>query len=316
MRTTMPFGKYEGLTIKELIQIDYNYCQFLLEQHWFREKFRDLARQLNGEEPEQFSIDQTPRHREQSLVIKESSPMHNEMQVRFLDEKICQTLCRRLYREGINPGKPRFEDNNIDVILPMSYYREQLKRNEHVKERSPDWKERRITIERRITPVEGRRVLPEADYFVVKKEDRRQLKKVPSKELRLLKYWKDRRQKDKHTEYGGQGGRRGIDSDWTSWSDNWNDRRTILRQEEKFDLYIELKPTLGDDYPSVVRVFEQRLTKASEWRRELLYSQEKIIPLIMFDTFTAEKVTLEQVRQMFPQFKFICFSKLKIDPTP
>ena len=68
----VPFGKYKGRLIDELLIDDPNYLQWLAGQDWFRTKFVTLHQVIinRGAEPQQ-------------------TPDHNAMQVRFLDGKFC-----------------------------------------------------------------------------------------------------------------------------------------------------------------------------------------------------------------------------------
>ena len=54
-------------------------------------------------------------------------------------------------------------------------------------------------------------------------------------------------------------------------------------------IYIELKPTLGDDYPAVLRQMKANSRDTDRYDRRVL----------LFDRFTTEQVTLEQVKAIF-----------------
>lgn len=129
---TVPFGKYKGLPIQEMLA-DTEYVEWLKSQPWFRNKFAGL---LSNVEQEQI----------------ESTPEHNKLQALFLNENYCrafvQTACpitlakfkQELHddyyhkdntwvRQHYKPPddtlyvKSSFEHNNrIDVVLTVSYY--------------------------------------------------------------------------------------------------------------------------------------------------------------------------------------------------
>src|SRR6516164_9112004 len=68
----VPFGKYKGRLIEELLLDDPVYLQWLSGQEWFRAKFAFLNQVIinRGSEPEE-------------------TPDHNAMQVRFLADEFC-----------------------------------------------------------------------------------------------------------------------------------------------------------------------------------------------------------------------------------
>jgi uncharacterized protein (DUF3820 family) len=76
----VPFGKYKGRLIEELIEDDPGYLQWLASQDWFRARFVALHQVIinRGAEPEE-------------------TPEHNALQVLFLDEKFCRRFTRHLY---------------------------------------------------------------------------------------------------------------------------------------------------------------------------------------------------------------------------
>jgi len=69
----IPFGKYKGRLVDELLVDDPSYLQWLAGQDWFRAKFNVLHQVIinRGAEPEE-------------------TPEHNALQVKFLDDEFCQ----------------------------------------------------------------------------------------------------------------------------------------------------------------------------------------------------------------------------------
>lgn len=80
----VPFGKYKGQPV-EVLTADTDYCEWLTGQPWFRERFRDVYNVVinYGGEPQ-------------------DSPEHNQMQAKFLDEAWCVALADRL---GLRKGR-------------------------------------------------------------------------------------------------------------------------------------------------------------------------------------------------------------------
>lgn len=70
----VPFGKYKGEPVERLVA-DTDYCEWLASQTWFRERYARIYQLVvnYGAEPQ-------------------DSPEHNEMQARFLDDKWCRAL--------------------------------------------------------------------------------------------------------------------------------------------------------------------------------------------------------------------------------
>jgi hypothetical protein len=177
----VPFGKYKGRPIEEVLLDDPGYLQWLSGQAWFRDKFAVLYQVIinRGGEPEE-------------------TPEHNALQVKFLSLDFCLRVfeCalgfvgyekdarQDLERAFRDAGKPEseigdigfkvmerdFESEGADVVLRMQAY----------SKRHPDL--------------------------------------VPS-----IPYWRSEHRV-------------------------WNDERSSRREFK-----IELKPTVGDDYPAVLR---------------------------------------------------------------
>jgi uncharacterized protein (DUF3820 family) len=87
----VPFGKYKGRLLEEVLADDPAYIEWLTGQDWFRTKFTVLHQVIinRGAEPEE-------------------TPEHNAMQVKFLDDEFCLRFLRRL--------EPRFEQVAFDAL--------------------------------------------------------------------------------------------------------------------------------------------------------------------------------------------------------
>jgi uncharacterized protein (DUF3820 family) len=77
MGNIIPFGKYKGRTIEEVLIDDPGYLQWCAGQDWFRARFNVLYQVIinRGAEPEE-------------------TPEHNALQVRFLDDEFCRAFLR------------------------------------------------------------------------------------------------------------------------------------------------------------------------------------------------------------------------------
>lgn len=78
----VPFGKYKGQPV-ELLAADRDYCEWLTAQPWFSEKYRNVYNVIvnYGSEPQ-------------------DSPEHNQMQAQFLDDDWCFALADLLGLKG------------------------------------------------------------------------------------------------------------------------------------------------------------------------------------------------------------------------
>jgi hypothetical protein len=76
----VPFGKYKGRLIEELLVDDPDYLQWLVAQDWFRAEYITLHQVIinRGAEPEE-------------------TPEHNALQVLFLDDEFCLRLVRVIF---------------------------------------------------------------------------------------------------------------------------------------------------------------------------------------------------------------------------
>ena len=69
----IPFGKYSGSDIDDVIARDPSYIHWLMQQPWFREKYVTLVQNITN-------IHQGP---------SDETPEHNKMQRLFLDDAMC-----------------------------------------------------------------------------------------------------------------------------------------------------------------------------------------------------------------------------------
>lgn len=77
-KNIIPFGKYKGQTI-DILLADEKYAEWLAAQQWFRERFTDLFKALTA------------------IGTQADTPEHNRMQARFLDESYRHSLIELLF---------------------------------------------------------------------------------------------------------------------------------------------------------------------------------------------------------------------------
>lgn len=120
----VPFGKYKGKPIEALAQ-DRQYTDWLVAQPWFREKFSSLY----------------------TVVINNfgeasTTPEHNALQARFLDERFRLAFAREVHGYGVvkEVGPPAFEDERgADVVLCATCLPWHRWQQEHYETRRMEW---------------------------------------------------------------------------------------------------------------------------------------------------------------------------------
>jgi uncharacterized protein (DUF3820 family) len=98
----IPFGKYKGRLLDEVLADDPAYLQWLAGQDWFRAKFNILHQVIinRGAEPEE-------------------TPDHNAMQVKFLDDEFCLRFVRYLkptLDTDVNAKLTAARNKNLEII--------------------------------------------------------------------------------------------------------------------------------------------------------------------------------------------------------
>jgi uncharacterized protein (DUF3820 family) len=84
----VPFGKYKGRLIEEVLVDDPGYLQWLAGQEWFRSKFAVLYQVIINRGAE-----------------AEETPEHNALQVRFLEDDFCLRFLRSTRHRSIRAGR-------------------------------------------------------------------------------------------------------------------------------------------------------------------------------------------------------------------
>ena len=100
----VPFGKYKGRSIEEILIDDPGYMQWLSGQDWFRAKFTFLHQTIinRGAEPEE-------------------TPEHNALQVKFLDDDFCMSFLDCVIPNYAEQAFEKFNDArvlNLEILLP------------------------------------------------------------------------------------------------------------------------------------------------------------------------------------------------------
>lgn len=278
----VPFGKYKGKPV-ETLRADAGYCEWLMAQDWFRQRYQGIYTLVinNFGEPSE-------------------TPEHNRLQTRFLDDDFCKRLLSVL---GWKP-----------LMKPQEYIKKELYsyRIPALKNKITDLEKSASRIGENVDRYRSHLETPELDVFWESPES--QLK---SAETELLKYRDDLDRSAKELKK------------WEQYAESPNLVMTIKSIQRKFEvkgwdvllevtahdttsgiedniaLFIELKTSLGDDYPAVLRQI-----KANNRERTF---RDAVGMILVFDQFSAEGATLDQVRTIFITSGITVLSVSEID---
>ena len=225
----VPFGKYKGQPVEVLAQ-DRPYLDWLSGQDWFRERYAGIYTLIvnNFTEPSE-------------------TPDHNALQVLFLDDAFCERFMRATF-----PGIDDAVRRQLDVWLKDC--------PEEVEARIKEKSERMETYDRaadRATRGSGYepndwyvRPAAECRAELMKYRARHDALSVPIGEIKF--------RFERAFEVGGvdvmiEAGAYSVVHDGTDIpiSITWHEWRK--RREHSSDGKIEIKPSVGDDYPAVLR---------------------------------------------------------------
>ena len=120
-------GKYKGKYLKDLLR-DRNYCQWLLQQDWFKESYEFLYNKIKEFDPKPYFIKKENKEEEIKDFINEYK-YFNLIPIEHLEIELSNSekLCYSFYLKTIDDLKNKIEvrktrkDNNIyDIIFIIS----------------------------------------------------------------------------------------------------------------------------------------------------------------------------------------------------
>lgn len=242
-KSIVPFGKYKGQPV-ELMQNDIAYCDWLMTQNWFRDRYAPTYQLIvnNFDEPAE-------------------TPEHNKLQALFLDDEMCRKLIFTLKWEPINDPIGYLEKEiestkkNIEANSSSSYYREaKEKYQKHLK------------------------ILEE---FI--KEDGRTFKES----IKIVN--------------------RCFES--CGWDVSFRAEFTIGNETDGIWIAVEIKPSIGDDYPAILR---QMKSNAKRFWKNYEYEGGTQYYILVFQQCTAIGATLDNIKKIFNESGFACFQLQEI----
>jgi uncharacterized protein (DUF3820 family) len=255
----VPFGKYKGRLVEELIA-DTSYLEWLQAQPWFRERYGNLYQQIiinRGAEPQ-------------------DSPEHNALQVLFLEDDFCLRLAQIL-----RPGKTAkcIEEAERHRLEVAGDYRKKAAEIQASIKRVQEWIDKANAELVSPPPKKEKKKMWEI-------EPAQMIERCSEKQKACQKAAAEADEADKQAEEWENGAvkpfvsrrfeHQGIDvviDVSYGVTGPW---------ERVCEVAIELKPTVGDDYPSVLR---QMLANRSE--------------VLVLDAYVGKGATREQFVRTF-----------------
>jgi uncharacterized protein (DUF3820 family) len=233
----IPFGKYKGRLLDEVLADDPAYLQWLAGQDWFRAKFNILHQVIinRGAEPEE-------------------TPDHNAMQVKFLDDDFCVRFLR-CYR----PDLVHLAHTRLQAIL--NHWAEHAQKE--LDEKKEKLKTAQNNLKKHAECDAGRGgYRPWQSPEDLHSEIKTITGEIPELEtgvalLRAMKIDGIEFPSKRSFEERGADVVLQIYARWASRQDVSAELNELYGDDDQYGrhrgLRIELKPVIGDDYPAVLR---------------------------------------------------------------
>ena len=266
------FGKYKGMPV-EFLKSDPNYCEWLLSQKWFIDRYPQINTLILN-----------------NFAAPEDTPVHNMLQARFLEDDLCASLCARSVRIEGSPF-PEY----INKI--QSFYKSKLnycsRQYEAEKER----------IKRTANATFG--CIKDIDKAKIPCTKGNYDSKYRSEQDNGYSKWNIPGDACYCSSAILDGGRVKIDNtefEVEGWDVKINASIKAgdisLMEDLHISCFVEIKPTLGDDFPSVLR----------QMKANMPYMSEKRLFVLVYREFAASSVTEEQVKSIFAKSGFAAAS--------
>jgi len=262
--TIVPFGKHKGKPVEALAQ-DRQYCDWLLTKDWFRDKHPTIYQIIinNFGEPS-------------------STPEHNALQARFLDDRFCLALAC-LYK-----WIPIDKNTCLDRVNGELHNVEEQLSLFSVEDESDDDNSLASNYKRTLRVINGSESLKynRSDLLANKKKFM-EIKEYLDTEKSTFRLEKDFESKGWDVDINFH---HALPNYWIL-DNNLHD----------FRISIEIKPSLGDDYPAILRQMKAVSDRISGSK------------CLVYDKFNAAGATLEQIKGIFSTAYFDVISIAEIE---
>ena len=262
MDTIVPFGKYKGKPVEDLIK-DTSYLQWLILQPWF------TATPL-------FQIVMNPKEDKD-----EPTPAHNSMQNRFLDKEFCCNFITRVYPTFFSldciPTEQRETWLNIISRNPSDVFQNGVTGYDSI-QLSREGPSGLDCVRKGQNGIVNHQIYCHFDpYWEVELKDFE-----PDGGCDVLLHVK--------------GGRSGIGGDIPS-SMLVPPFDTVARSDSGCNLgvFVELKPQLGDDYPCVLRRLKKARMNHGNFDLKNRYAAKHVLYIDSFSSASASRSDLKRI---------------------
>jgi uncharacterized protein (DUF3820 family) len=259
----VPFGKYKGRTIEEILVDDPGYMQWLSGQDWFRAKFTFLHQTIINRSAE-----------------PEETPEHNAIQVKFLDDDFCLRFLRCMEPDYETEALDKFNLarlSNLDIVQKKIKAEKNAPQEDDAElaRKLKDIEEWQGMFGMKYTPKQladarsTQKIAAHRSRETTRIERGKRLPILNRMDIRLspsinkIKFNVERKFEEdgvdvalsitarmnwtfdgiEHNEYGSP-----RDS---FWAEDWRNWHPSVGWGQHYD--IEIKPTVGDDYPAILR---------------------------------------------------------------
>ncbi len=263
-KNIVPFGKYKGQSI-EALQADEEYAEWLAAQQWFRERFTDLFRALTASN--------NPA----------DTPEHNKMQARFLDDEFRGALIRLLFdlnAVSFRTRRNHYESGVIELLRKAIPEAPPLTGADSFFTERTAWRRQWGDLIVALNGFEayGRRE-PFSDFIEKIKNFLPDFRAPRWSEFPAEIVLKSA------VEFEFYGSDMLITWSWSVQTEGISGIGAPL--------LVELKPSLGDDFPAVLREIKTHIQFAGK------HKYERLRAVLIVGTYSGEGATWDQVKDIF-----------------
>lgn len=238
----VPFGKYKGATVEEILRLDASYVQWIISQPWLADRHANLHAALL-----------------QRGASTDDTPAHNAIQVRFLDYAFQQAALRLIAGKKIGDALSNHIDNmSKDIRDKIRYAQIEMQNATKYLASLSTYHWSKETSEQALVELPKEIAGLEFQLNQIQSSDTWTMKVQPLFEqlgVDVILRW----------HWTGPG----LFPDWRDYG-------------YAGSVNIEIKPTLGDDYPTTMRQMQRLGCHA-----------------VVVGEYIGRAVTKSQVRQMF-----------------
>lgn len=260
----VPFGKYKGQPVEAMVG-DQQYIDWLMGQSWFRERYQGIYTLIinNFQEPSE-------------------TPEHNALQARFLNDDACMGV---IVASGLENNIRKLEDVYLKWIVD-----DRMERVARAQKALNEAREYLLKIHDRIR---DQSVNDTQYHFWSEKDLVRQEDLIRTRGVDLIEAESGLSDINERIASGYELSARPVDFEILGWD--------VLVQVKSpnntANIYIELKPSLGDDYPVVLRQMKMNA-------RSVKINNRDSFGLLVIGKFCATGASLDQVIAIFDMAGF------------